>query len=72
MKNKILSLSQFQTRISDVIFSAELTSRTPHGPGSKGIIMQNTYKGQRAGALLDTETPQGYNVKLVEHSIAIF
>ena len=34
--------------------------------------MQKTYKDQRAGALLDTETPQGYNVKLVGHSIAIF
>ena len=35
-------------------------------------IRQDKYICQLAGALLDTETPQGYNVELVEHSIAIF
>ena len=35
-------------------------------------LRQDAYIRQRAGALLDTETPQGYNVKLIEHSIVIF
>ena len=35
-------------------------------------IRQDKYIRQLAGALLDTETPQGYNVKLIEHSIVIF
>lgn len=35
-------------------------------------IRQDGYIRQLAGALLDTETSQGYNVKLVEYSIIIF
>ena len=35
-------------------------------------IRQDKYIRQLAGALLDTETYQGYNVKLVENSIVIF
>lgn len=35
-------------------------------------LRQDGYIRQLAGALLDTETSHGYNVKLVEHSIAIF
>lgn len=35
-------------------------------------IRQEDYIRQLAGALIDTETCHGYNVQLVEHSIAIF
>lgn len=35
-------------------------------------IRQDGYIRQLAGALLDTETSHGYNVQLIEHSIAIF
>ena len=35
-------------------------------------LRQDSYICQLAGVLLDTATYHGYNVKLVEHSIAIF